>query len=535
MIRIAISPIKPHLLPVALLLTLTFAAYGDLFHHDFLISWDDSLYVTGNEAVRGFTADHLRAAFTRFYVGNYAPLQLLSYMLDYTLWGMRAGGFLLTNVVLHAGSGLLFYLLVFRLHGRRLWAFIASFVFLLHPVQVESVAWVSQRKNVLALSLFLLSLLLYRGYRQKGRGRGRAAYFGSLLAFSLSLLAKAVSVILPAVLVCLDACFLQRGEWRRRLPDKLPYLLAAAAVGILTYVSQDPEIGGGRSAYWGGSLATTLLTMLPVFVRYLVMILWPARLSPVYDQPFKDAVDGQVLFAALILVLVVGAGFLLCRGNRRLAFWLLFYAIALLPVSQVVPLVTLMNDRYLYFPLLGFAAFFAGVVTLLADSLPARWGRGVVAGALLLLLPLPLLAHRQAAVWENATTLWRHAVDVQPGASLAWLGYGHALMTDGYPREALAALLRSYELYPEDEDTLLNLGLLYKRLQAPLAGRPYLLQLTRANPRHFGGLVTLGENYRMTRDYGAAEGAFRAALALRPGDATVLGHLATLYGSPAPR
>ncbi|HEY6008934.1 MAG TPA: tetratricopeptide repeat protein, partial [Geobacteraceae bacterium] len=121
--------------------------------------------------------------------------------------------------------------------------------------------------------------------------------------------------------------------------------------------------------------------------------------------------------------------------------------------------------------------------------------------------------------WADATTLWRHAIRVEPACSLAWLGYGHALMTDGYPREALNALLRAYELYPADEDTLLNLGLLYNRLQAPLSGRPYLRQLLRNNPRHWRGLLALAENYRATGEAGAAEEARRQALSLRPEEA----------------
>jgi Tfp pilus assembly protein PilF len=519
--------IRPHLLPLATLLVLVAAVYWRVWDHSFLVNWDDNVYVTGNEAAHGLSLPNLRAAFTRFFVGNYAPLQIVSYMVDYDLWGLRAGGFLLTNVLLHGASGLLFYALLVRLHGRRLWAFVGAFVFLLHPVQVESVAWVSQRKNVLAMVFFLLALLLYRVYAEGGPRR-RHAYAGALAAFILALLAKAVVVVLPLLLVCLDLCFLERGAARRRLADKLPFILAAAGVGVLTLVSQDAAIGGGRSEYWGGSLGTTLLTMVPVTVRYLGMVLWPRSLSPAYAQPFKDGVDGSVALSALVLCVLAAGTVWLFRRDRRLAFWPLFAGIAFLPVSQVVPLVTLMNDRYLYFPILGAAALAGAGASIARDHLGRQGRRICLAATALLLLPLPYFSQRQAAVWADTTTLWRHAVTVEPACSLAWLGYGHSLMNDGYPREALDALLRAYALYPSDEDTLLNLGLIYKRIGTPLEGRPFLLALVREAPANRGGWEALGENYLATGEYGPAAEALRRALALRPDDGGLLGQLADI-------
>src|SRR6266702_2626618 len=161
-----LNRLKPHIIPLLALLAATFAVYWQTLGHEFLLTWDDQKYVTANEAVRGFTLAHLQTAFTTFYIGNYAPLQIISYMADYTLWGLRATGFIFTNILLHALNGLLYYFLVFRLGGRRLWAFLASFIFLLHPVQVESVAWIAQRKNVLAMLFFLISFLLYTAYRR---------------------------------------------------------------------------------------------------------------------------------------------------------------------------------------------------------------------------------------------------------------------------------------------------------------------------------------------------------------------------------
>ena len=144
-----------------LLIAATFAVYGQILGHGFISNWDDSAYVTDNPFAQKITWSNLRTIFSTYFVGNYAPVQMFSYMLDYAVWGGWAGGFLLTNLVVHTSNGLLFFRLLSRLHSDHLMAFFGSAVFLLHPVQVESVAWVSQRKNLLAMLFFLVA---WEGY-----------------------------------------------------------------------------------------------------------------------------------------------------------------------------------------------------------------------------------------------------------------------------------------------------------------------------------------------------------------------------------
>ena len=138
---------KLHILSLAVLLAATLVVYASTIRHAFVVNLDDGVYVVRNGIIRGFTWDHVRVALTRPYFGNYAPLHIFSYMLDYTLWGLKPAGYLLANVLLHYLNGVLVYLLLFRISGRKRWGFIGAFIFLLHPVQVESVAWVSQRER----------------------------------------------------------------------------------------------------------------------------------------------------------------------------------------------------------------------------------------------------------------------------------------------------------------------------------------------------------------------------------------------------
>jgi len=227
--RAVLEKLRPHLLPLLVLTGATFAVYGRILGHDFLSNWDDNRYVLENVDIQGFGWDRIKAVFTSYYVGNYAPVHLLSYMLDYALWGLWPGGYLLINILLHTVNGLLLYRLFLQLVSGRIGAFFGAAFFLLHPVQVESVAWVSQRKNVLAMFFFLVAWELYRSYRDSRGRRAGGRYAASLVALLLALLAKSVTVIFLPLMVLFDRCYPSTSR-RFSIGDKIPYLLATAAV-----------------------------------------------------------------------------------------------------------------------------------------------------------------------------------------------------------------------------------------------------------------------------------------------------------------
>jgi len=521
--------IRPHVLSAVVLVVAVFAVYAKALGHDFLLNLDDGNYVVGNDAVRGFTLDHLREAFTRFYVGNYAPLHIVSYMADYTLWGLRPAGFLFTNVLLHALNGMLFYLFLERLSGRKLWGFLAAFIFLFHPVQVESVAWISQRKNLLAMFFFLAAFHSYLSYRNKGTGQGRLFYVISVATFVLSLLSKSVAVILPVVLLLFDLCYVKKDERGRWLADKIPYGIAAAAIAVIAVISQSPALGGGRVSYYGGTPIYTALTMPTVFVRYLALLLWPARLSALYLPPLKTGIDLAVLLSASVLVLLAVLGWGLYRRKKELFFWFGLFFIGFLPVSQIVPLVTLMNDRYMYFPMLGAAACLSAMALSVIDGLTG-YRRAVAAGALsLLLVSLPWRSWERLAVWRNDVTLWTDTVAKEPDSEDAWYNLGKSYSDAGQKDSALAAYSRALSINPTAKDILNNIGGIYMDRGEILTARPFLMEAVSYDPGYFPGLMNLGKNYYLSGELKNAEATFKRALALQPRSARVLASLGDVY------
>ncbi len=525
-----------HRVPLLVLVAVTFLVFARALGHEFLFNWDDNLYVTENPAIRGFGWDHLRTIFTSFYGGNYAPIQMLSYLIDYSIWGVRPAGFILTNILLHTCNGLLFYHILIMLGSRRWWALLAASIFLLHPVQVESVVWIAQRKNLLAMTFFLLALIGYLLYRARGWADGRAFYIASLVAFVLALLSKSVVVILPVVLLTHDLCFVQQESRRRWLLDKLPYLAVAAAVALLTIISQSPELAGGRTGYHGGSPFATFLTMLPVLLRYLSLLVWPADLSALYMPEVKTAVDLAVVSAALVLLLLGCLAVYLWHRQRALLFWLALFFIGLLPVAQIVPMVTLMNDRYLYFPMLGVAGLVGGWAALVSDQLQGKAKIIFAFVVCLLLLPLPYITMERVAVWQDPLTLWSETARKVPDCHVAWSNLGEAYQQVGNRDAAFQAYLNALAIDPDYREPLENIALIFMGRGEPLKARPFLFKLVESWPNYAAGFVTLGNNYYLTGEFKEAQQAYQLALQKQPTSPLALVSLARLHlrlGDPA--
>lgn len=518
---------RPHLMPVLFLLVAAFALYGKALGHDFLVNWDDGLYVSGNPDIMGFSFEHLRHAFTNYYAGNYAPLHIISYMLDYTLWGLNPAGYKLLNILFHALNTLLYYTLLVRITGRRLLALAAATLFLCHPVQVESVVWISQRKNLLAMFFFLISFLAYLSWKER---RSYGNYILSLAAFTLALLSKSVVVVLPLILICHGLCFRERETLWRLVRDKLPYLaLAIACATVALYSQQGGD--GGRVGHLGGNPLITMLNMLPVFSRYLILLLFPAQLSVIYNGSIRTAPDSEVVLSALLLIIFMAAWVHLYRRNRGLFFWGSLFIIGLLPVSNIIPIVTLMNDRYLYFPMLGFAAFIAHLPTLESGgTLSLRYLVSQRVLFLTVMLALSALTWNRIDVWNDSVALWGNTlVTAQEGSWYAYNpnfvcgAYADALSRRGNQAQkemkffdARSYYLKALAYDPTSPMALYNLGWISILQRKPLAGRPYLIRYTEIYRHNDDGYANLGLNYALTGELDQAEKNLRRALEINP-------------------
>lgn len=441
------------LLPLLLLVAVTGAVYAVTAKFQLLNTLDDIYYITNNATVKALSFAHLKRAWSEFYVGNYAPVQIMSYMLDYALWGLQPAGYHLENVALHLINGVLFYLLLRRLALSEWQALAAAWIFLLHPVQVETVAWVSQRKNLLAMLFFLMAMLGYQTYLQ-GKTNSLWPYLLSILSAVAASLSKSIAVVLPLVLIFFDLAYCRQGSRLplRRWADKLPFILVALATALLAVVSQSnlsplADATGGRRDFVGGSPAATFFTMVPVLTSYLRDCFWPVALSPYYMVPVRPEADAVFLVSLFILMALLLAAVAMYGRSRQLLFWYGLFFIALVPVLHIVPLITLKHDRYLYFPLLGFAVVVVMGTAQLLRAAPQLLQTPLRLAVWALMLTMPLLTVRQVSFWQDDITIWSRAVAVDPENRLAWL-----MLAKGYTGQnrdahnALRALQRYREL-----------------------------------------------------------------------------------------
>lgn len=509
---------KTHVMLTVLLAALTFAVYYRVLGHSLLMNWDDYDYVINNEMIRGISWEHLQRAFAKAYFFNYSPLHMVSYMVDYALFGgINPAGFFFVNIFIHAVNGIALYFLAHRLSGSKFIAFTASFIFLLHPVQVESVAWLSQRKNVLSMLFFLAAFYSYTSFRRAGTAHGFTFYMASVTAFTLALLAKSAAVILPLVLVVYDICYVPRDERKGWLINKIPYLAASAIISIVTIRSQASLVETGRATFHSSGPLETVYTMMTVLARYLGLLFRPVGLSAMYMPPTRYQLDPAVVSAALLIVLLAVAGGFLYRRNRRLFFWYSLFFIGLIPVSHIIPLPTLMNDRYLYYPLVGASVFIATLLHLVHADMGKKYRLTAALTLCLLLLSLPVLSWQRTSVWRNDTSLWADVTRKEPRMTLAWASLGMSYYDAGQIDKALQSYLQALAIDPNYQLALNNIGGLYNEIGELEKARPYLIRVVQLFPDDLKGYLNLGNNYYFSGELKNAEEMFGKALELEPG------------------
>jgi tetratricopeptide (TPR) repeat protein len=506
---------KGRFVALAMIVAITVAIYSRSMGNGFIVNWDDGLYITSNPDIQAVTLENIKRIFSSYYVGNYAPVHLLSYMVDHALWGKNFIGYISTNILLHALNGCLFYLLVARITGKDRVALIAASLFLLHPVQVESVAWVTERKTLLAMCFFLASFHQYLKFRELGSSKGKTAYALSVAFALLALLSKSVAVILPATLLLYEVSFMLGGK--PKLGDLVVRLSPYAVLSIITVViamkSQQPQYAGGAVSFVNGSPLHHFLTMLPVFFHYFILVFWPFRLSAAYELPVRSGVDFEVIVGMVAVSVCMLIGRYLYRNRRASFFWYSVFFVALLPVSHIIPMATLMQDRYLYFPMIGMTVFVASGFNVLMDNLPDH---KQIAGVLfcLLLAALSLLTYERTKVWKNAVTLWSDAAEKNPDGASSWILLAGAFLAVNENGKAESAYHRALANDPQNRVALNELGVMYGERGDLPRSRKYLERLLEIDRDSFDPNFNLGYNYLLSGETGKAEPLLKKALQL---------------------
>ncbi|MEE9542637.1 MAG: tetratricopeptide repeat protein [Thermodesulfobacteriota bacterium] len=447
------------------------------------VNWDDNSLVYSNPNIRSIDLAFIKWAFTDVVIASWYPLTLISFAIDYAVWGLDPKGYHLTNNIFHAVNTALVFLLVSRLfiysvresdqarHGAIAAALVTALLFGLHPLRVESVAWVSERKDVLYAFFFLLSLIAYFAYRYSGPEEGskrRVFYLLSLVLFASSLMSKAMAVSLPLVLVIVDLYILKARSIAIKpvavIRDKIPFFVLSIIFALFT-ISTHGESGTLVSLDVHSPLVRLFLT-LRGYVFYMIKTVIPSGLAPFYPLPSSIHIFSFEYVGSFILFLVITAlSIYLIRKRAWLAAAWAFYIVTLLPVTGLFQIGAHSGaDRYTYLPALGLfilPGLIAGAI-FMRPGIKNIKALVIIVAAVILAVSVGL-THKQIKIWKDSVTLWQYEVSLYPDSvPVAYINLGRAYDDLGLRGEALSAYKQAIDIDPDNTVAHNNLGALYR-------------------------------------------------------------------------
>lgn len=516
---------------VCLLLgAVTLAAYGRVFELGF-VNMDDPLYVASNpQVLAGLRWPGIAWAFTTTSQANWHPLTWLSLMLDATLGGANPRVYHATNLALHVANTLLLFMLVLRMTGARVRSAFTAALFALHPLHVESVAWVAERKDVLSTLFFFLTLAAYLRYTRRPSWGTHAVV---VAAFAAGLLAKPMLVTLPFVLLLLDAWPLKR--WgrvpaRTLVLEKVPLAVLAVASCAITLVVQRSAMERMEGVPLGERVANALVS----YVAYIGAMVWPRKLAIFY--PYPHGLSWQPVAAAALILAVSFAAIGLARGRPWLLVGWFWYLITLVPVIGLVQVgLQARADRYTYVPMIGLFMIVAwGMPAVVWRFVPGACARGsLAAAAVATLLALAASTFVQVGTWRDGVTLFTHAIDVTTGNVLAQYNLADALALRGDADGELLHLREAVRIDPRFPDSHFNLTSALIRQRKIDEAAVLCKQAQEFWPTEERTLVNLGIVELLRGNYDDAEKRLLDALRLYPDSAVAQHNLAVARAGKA--
>lgn len=532
----------------------TFGVFFPALVNDF-VNWDDDKILYDNPYYRGLGWDQLKWMFSTFLMGHYQPLTWVSFALDYQLWGMTPFGYHLTSLLLHTANALLFYWVSRRLLRAAIgplskeenWrlelsAGLAALLFAIHPLRVESVAWATERRDVLSGLFYFLTLDFYLRAAENSQPSSQRRWLGAAIAaYLLSLMSKAMAITLPAVLLLLDIYPLKRlagnpALWFKResravLYEKLPFVILAVGFAIVALIAQ--QVTGALKPLEQFDVLSRLLQAGFAYVFYLWKTIWPFGLAPIYELPIETGLWFWVF------VLSTGATFgltlafytLMRRWPMVFACWV-YYIVVLAPVTGVAQSgPQLVADRYSYLACLGWPLLLAGGFF--------RWGPGreagsigqrqfVAAAASLVVVSLGFFTWQQTEVWRSPISLWQHGTKAEPLSSIAHYNLGRAFERENNLTEAIDSYRRAVAVNSGYSKAHFNLARLLALKGLEAEAMAHYRRVIEIRPDHADAHNDLGLLLDLKGEDAAALAEFRKAIELEPDHHKALFNLAEL-------
>jgi len=504
-------------LMVAVIVLVTLIAFLPSLKNEFT-NWDDNEYVTDNPAITGLSLAHLKTMVTTVVSANYHPLTVLSLAFNYRWSGLDPAPYILTNLLLHLLNTLLVFHFIYSLSsGDRISALVVSLLFGIHPMHVESVTWISERKDVLFSLFYLLALILYMRYRRRSSG---ADYALLLTSFLLSLLSKPAAVTLPVALLLLDY-YSRRKMSARLLIEKAPLFFLSILFGVITLWLQSTQAIGDMETYRFMSRAAFASYG---FVVYLAKLVLPVQLSAFYPYPMPGSgLPGFYLLCPWIVLILVAGVVWSARRTRVILFGFLFFVVHIILVLQLLGVGSaIMADRYTYLPYIG---LFFIVGTALSHVYRNTFGHDasrrtvLTVGSLFYVGFLAYTTFARTQVWKDSETLWSDVIRKHTNVPHAFNNRGNVYWYEHkQPEKALADYERALELKPNYAEAYYNRGnIFFTHLQDYDRALHNFNQAVRYNPSDAPSHNNLGTiHFNFKKNPQLALNHFNKAIRIRP-------------------
>jgi len=529
--------VRPDILICLFLVIAIIAVYWQVRNYPF-VNYDDRPYVTQNQYVQdGLTVKSIGWCFTAVHSSNWHPLTWLSHMLDCQIYGMNPGQHHLTNVLFHILNTLLLFF-VFKRMTKDLWqsGFVAA-LFALHPLHVESVAWVAERKDVLSTFFWIMTLWSYTRYVERS---GFDRYLPVLLFFILGLMAKPMLVTLPFVLLLLDYWPLNRFQFKRSgygnkseqglfplalIWEKIPLFVLSAASSVVTYLAQ--KSSGAVSPLFAIPFYIRIANAAVSYASYIGKMIWPNNLSVFYPYP-KDILLWKIIGASFLFVAISVFVFMTLKTKPYFAVGWLWYIGTLVPVIGLVQVgLQAMADRYTYVPLIGIFIIVAWGV----PDLVSKWRykrSGLVAITTVVLAILMITSRFQVGYWSNSTTLFEHAINVTVDNSVAHVNLGEALAEHGDTEAAVRHFYKALRIKPDLVAPLLNLGVTLREKGKIDEAVNHFLKILRFKSDCVEAYYELGDTLKKKGDFAGAVKYYLEAIQIKPDQAKLYNNLGAM-------
>lgn len=512
---------------ILLLAVLCTAVYANTFRNEFV--FDDIALIIKNFEIRSFS--NIPDFFTTpAHAGLYRPVRSVLYAVVFRIWGLNVFGYHLNSLIFHILNTVVVYFLANALLEKRRIALVAAIIFAVHPVHTERVTNMTAGFDQFGVLMYLLSFYLYILYsktrNEVAHPQGFSKYYivFSVIAFTVGILASEELVTLPVILLLYDFTFN-----KMKIKSKIKYYIPFILIGVVFFIIRFDVLGrfGRPTDYYTGSLYTNIITTLPIILKYFRLLVLPTNLSLIYEPPFYESISEPIVFIPLFAIFFIL--YLSIKSKSKIVFFsVFFFFITLLPFLNLVPLFTLMAERYLYVPSVSFCILAA---LLFNKTLKIKNFKAVsIVILIVILLSFSYLTIKRNSEWRDSVTLFTRTVETAPDSSKAHDSLGFSYQTEKRYEEALQEYEIAINLDPNNYFTHSNLGTAYAELGEYELAIPELQTSVLIAPYYYKGWNNLGLAYYRIGEYEEAEESLLRAVALHPEFSKAHNDLGTVYG-----